>query len=158
MLTEVAAAYADVSANSLRLALDLPAQPALDCAVVDVGGVTVELRLLGASHQVIAGAVSETVACLPGEHAALPPRVERPGYAFESTVETLSPAAFRARADAVRAAAADDPLALAGVFPGSADALTALTCRAAPGGGVAWETTHLYPRTGEAVVTRSRAC
>ncbi len=157
MLTEVAAAYADVSANSLRLALDLPAQPALDCAVVEVGGVTVELRLLGASHQVIAGATSETVACLAGDHAALPPRVERPGYAFESSVERLSPAAFRARADAVRAAAATDELALAGVFPGSADALTAITCRAVPG-GVAWETTHLYPRTGEAVVTRSRAC
>lgn len=157
MLTEVAAAYADVSANSLRLALDLPAQPALDCAVVEVGGVTVELRLLGASHQVIAGATSETVACLPGEHAALPPRVERPGYAFESSVETLAPAAFRARADAVRAAAAADELALAGVFPGSADALTAITCRAVPR-GIAWETTHLYPRTGEAVVTRSRAC
>ncbi|HEV3002201.1 MAG TPA: DUF2617 family protein [Solirubrobacteraceae bacterium] len=158
MLTRVAAAYADVSASSLRLALGLPAQPALDVLAVRAGPVTVELRLLGASHQVIAAGVSETVACLPGEHAPLPPRVERPGYAFASSVEVLAPAAFRARAEAVRAAAAADPLALAGVFPGSPDALTALSCRPAPGGGVEWETAHLYPRTGEAVVTRSRAC
>jgi hypothetical protein len=157
VLTEVAAAYVDVSASSLRLALDLPAQPALDAAVLRVGTIAVELRLLGASHQVLAAGVSETVACLPGEHAALPPRVERPGYAFESSVEILAPAPFRARANAVRAAAAADPLALAGVFPGSADALTAVTCRAAPG-GLAWETAHLYPRTGEVVVTRSRLC
>jgi hypothetical protein len=157
VLTEVAAAYADVSASSLRLALDLPPQPALDATVLTVGGIGVELRVLGASHQVIAGGVSETVACLAGDHGRLPPRVERAGYAFASSVEVLSRAAFRARADAVRAAAAADPLSLAGVFPGSPDALTALTCRP-DGAGVAWQTTHLYPRTREAVVTRSRVC
>jgi hypothetical protein len=42
------------------------------------------------------------------------------------------------------------------VFPGSPDALTALWCRPLPG-GVAWQTVHLYPHTGEAVETASTA-
>lgn len=163
MLERVATAYVDASAASLRLALDLPPQPALGAAVVAVGPFAVELRVLGASHQAIArgpaGELSETVACLdaPGG-GPLPAEHGRAGdglrYAFTSAVERLSRDALRARAEALRAACADDPLALAGVFPGSPDALTALRCRAVAD-GVGWETVHLYPRTGELVTTAS---
>ena len=155
MLTTVAVAYADVTAASLCLALDLPPQPALDAAPVDLGDVVVELRVLGASHQVIVGgAISETVACLDGPRDPLPAVVERDGYRFTSAVEQLTLDALRERAAALRAATARDPCALAAVFPGSPDALTALRCRRTSG-GVAWTTVHLYPRTGEAVTTRS---
>lgn len=163
MVTRVATAFVDATAASLRLALDLPPQPALGAALVEAGGVAVELRVLGASHQAIAhvrgATLSETVACLKtGAGAALPPEHGRTEgglrYAFASTVEHLPPAGLRERARALRAAAAEDASALAGVFPGSPDALTALRCRPVPG-GVAWETVHVYPHTGELVTTAS---
>ena len=157
MLTTVAVAYTDVTAASLCLALDLPPQPALEVVPVDIGGITVELRVLGASHQVRVGdAVSETVACLEGAAEPLPAHVERAAggltYRFESEVERLAPDALRERADALRERAAADPLSLAAVFPGSPHALTALTCRRVHG-GVAWTTVHLYPGAGEVVTT-----
>lgn len=158
MLTTVAVAYADVTAASLCLALDLPPQPALDATPVDLGGVLVELRVLGASHQVIVdGAVSETVACLDGPGGPLPAVVERSGYRFESGVERVSLPTLRRRAELLRRDAAADPRALAAVFPGSPDALTALSCRRTAR-GVAWTTVHLYPGTGEVVTTRSELC
>lgn len=163
MLTQVATAFVDARAASLRLALDLPPQPALEVAVVEAGPFALELRVLGASHQCIATvggrALSETVACLPGAGpGALPAAHERRDgglrYAFSSAVEHLSVAGVRERAAALRARAAEDPLALAGVFPGSPDALTALCCRP-EAGGVRWETVHLYPHAGELVRTAS---
>ncbi len=156
MLSAVDVAYADTTAAALGLWLDLPRQPALDVLALDVGGVALELRLLGASHQVVAPGLTETVACREGEVAALPARAERAAgprrYAFASRVERLSAPAFAARARAVRDRAAADPLALAGVFPGSPDALTAIACRPVRG-GAAWRTVHLYPATGELVET-----
>ena len=162
MLTEVATAFVDARAASLRLALDLPRQPALETRVIEVAGFTVELRVLGASHQCIArrpdgAALSETVACLAGARGDPLPRVHDravPGlrYAFASTVEHVAPAGVRTRAAALRAEAASDPLALAGVFPGSPDALTSLCCRPVAG-GLAWRTVHLYPHTRELVET-----
>lgn len=156
MLTEISVRFADVSATSLGLALDLPPQPALDELRVDVGGIAVELRVLGASHQVIVdGEFSETVACLESTAGPLPERLERDGYCFASSTERLDSVEFRRRADALRHRAAEDPRSLAGVFPGSLDAITAMTCR--PGReGLVWTTTHLYPRTREAVVTATR--
>ena len=160
MLAQVATAFVDARAGSLRLALDLPPQPALEAVALRVGGVSVELRVLGASHQAIArtpgGDLSETVACLDLGGGPLPAALERRDdgldYRFSSTVLRPGTEALRARADALRAEAAGDALSLAGVFPGSPDALTALRCRAVPG-GVAWETVHLYPHTGELVET-----
>jgi hypothetical protein len=166
LLAEVATAYVDVSAASLRLALDLPRLPALESVTVEVAGFALELRVLGASHQCLArgpggAVVSETVACLEGAGGGPLPATHARAedglhYSFTSTVERVSPGAVRTRADALRAAAAADPLALAGVFPGSPDALTALRC-APVDGGVAWQTVHLYPHTGEAVETASTA-
>ena len=159
MLTTVAVAYVDVTAASLCLALDLPRQEALDVAPVDLGPFAVELRVLGASHQVIVeGAVSETVACLEGAREPLPDRVERLAgdltYRFSSGVEQLALPALRERAAELRRRAAESEHALAAVFPGSPDALTALSVRRTAT-GVAWTTVHLYPGTGEAVTTES---
>ena len=162
MLAEVATAFVDAKAGSLRLALDLPPQPALRDVRLRVGGCTIELRVLGASHQAIAAVdgarLSETVACLPAGGGPLPEALERREgplrYAFTSTVEQLGPDALRERAQALRAQVSGDDLALAGLFPGSPDALTALWCRPVDG-GVSWETVHLYPHTGELVGTSS---
>lgn len=164
MLAEVAVPYVDTSAAALGLWLDLPAQPALEAACLEVGGLRLDLRVLGASHQVVALApgggppLTETVACRPGAAAALPACADRVAgglrHRFESSVARLDPPALRARARALRTLAEGHPDVLAGVFPGSPDAITAIGCRAV-GGGAEWWTAHVYPGTGEVVTTRS---
>lgn len=163
MLAQVAVPYVDTSAAALGLWLDLPRQPALESLSVEVGGLALELRVLGASHQVVAGgALTETVACLPGLGGAeLPTARERVAgglrHAFSSRVERLDADALRARAAELRARCLGDPRALCGVFPGSPDAVTAIGCGPADGAGrgVAWWTAHVYPGTGEVVTTES---
>jgi hypothetical protein len=150
--------YADTSAGDLRFALGLPAQPALRTLVVPTPfDSAVVLRLLGASHQVRFGPVDETVAYLPDAGAALPSRFERPGYRFRATVAMLAPSEFAARCAELRAQAAAEPHALAGVFPGARDALTVLAAGPLRDGrrGVAWWTAHAYPQSGELVLTES---
>ncbi|MEJ3743404.1 DUF2617 family protein [Actinomycetes bacterium KLBMP 9797] len=143
MLVRLDVPYADSTAGDLSFALGLPVLPALHTLRLSA---TLELRLLGASHQVVAGDLVETVACLPGRAPHLPPSVDDPGYRFAATVErldrTVAAALWR---DLVR-----DPRALVGVFPGDPDAVTAL--RADDHG---WQTWHAYPQTGELVVTRT---
>lgn len=163
MLAEVAVPYVDTSAAALGLWLDLPAQPALEVARLEVGGLRLDLRVLGASHQVLAlapgrGLLTETVACRAGAPAALPARADRIAgglrHRFTSSVMRLDPPGLRARARALRVLAEGHPDVLAGVFPGSPDAITVIGCCAA-GGGAEWWTEHVYPRTGEVVATRS---
>ncbi|MFC0527545.1 DUF2617 family protein [Phytohabitans kaempferiae] len=144
MLVRLDTPYADTTAGDLSFALGLPELPALH--VLRLPGL--ELRLLGASHQVVWTAADgtrlvETVACLPGHDAHLPSTVDDQGYAFTSTVEALEAAPLWREL-------ADDPRALVGVFPGDPDAVTAL--RAVDGG---WRTWHAYPQTGELVTTRT---
>lgn len=136
--------YADTTAGDLSFALGLPELPALH--TLRLPGL--ELRLLGASHQVVWTTVDgerlvETVACLPGRDPHLPPAMDGPGYAFTSRVEPL------AHAPLWRDLAAD-PRALVGLFPGDPDAVTAL--RAEERG---WRTWHAYPQTGELVTTQT---
>jgi hypothetical protein len=117
---------------------------------------TLELRVLGASHQVVLGDWSETVACLPDRPGALPARDEQvvDGYsvAFEARVDR--PADFADAVSRVIAACAADPLALVAEFPGSPLAVTALAAGVS-GDGVAWQTWHAYPQVGELVWTSS---
>ncbi len=127
------------------LALDAPRADTLETLRVEVGGVVVELGLLGHSHQICAGEIVETVACLPGRAGDLPPALAGDGYTFTATVEPLD-----ATAAAIATRVAADPYGLVGVFAGNA--FTAL--RAEPhAGGVRWETWHAYPQTGELVHT-----
>ncbi|BCB77596.1 DUF2617 family protein [Phytohabitans flavus] len=145
MLVHLDTPYADTTAGDLSFALGLPELPALH--VLRLPGL--ELRLLGASHQVVWTAAGgarcvETVACLPGREPHLPSTLDSAGYRFESTVEEID------AASALWAELAADPQALVGVFPGDPNAVTAL--RADPQG---WRTWHAYPQTGELVTTRT---
>jgi len=159
VLTRLEAPFADVRASDLSLAIGLEAQPALRTLEVAVAGLTVELRLLGCSHQALLRAPgrswSETVACRPGVSGRLPEqRTERCAfgtYVFRAHVERLE----CERAMAIARSAAADPLGLAGVFGRPAGAFTALKLRERPG-EVAWTTWHAYPQSEELVVTESR--
>lgn len=167
MLVEVRQPYVDVSAQDLSLTLGAPPAPALDVLHVTAGGLRIELRLLGFSHQALVGDLSETVACVPGVAGSLPQRRTSGGYDFRARVERHDDDAYAARAAALIARAAGDPCALAGVFadaPGGGaatgsiplPAFTALAARPLPGGGgIAWTTWHGYPQSGEIVVTAS---
>ncbi|NJP67883.1 DUF2617 family protein [Streptomyces spiramenti] len=163
--------YLDSSPEDLSLALGLPDQEALLTTEVPVDGVTVRLRLLGASHQVFAGPIRETVACLgKGVGEGLPAVLERDmdgwSYRFASHTRRCSPAAFTSRVQRLRETLADRDDALFGVFPGAPDAVTALSVRPAEdadhggdgaGPRVEWRTWHTYPRSLEIVETRTVA-
>jgi hypothetical protein len=152
--------YADTTAADLSFALGLPEQPALHVLDLDLPGAALQLRLLGASHQVVLRNAEtelvETVACLPGRAPALPSTVDEraTGYRFAATVLRLPPEEISARVAVLRSALADDPYALVGVFPGSADAVTALHARA-DDTCVGWRTWHAYPQAGELVETET---
>ena len=163
MLADLAVAYADTRASQLTWRLGLA--PARALATLDVvrHGVRVELRLLGASHQLLvhdstgAVACSETVAC--DLDAAPLPRGASAGsgsYRLRTSTTRLEPGAFREHVAALVAALAPRPDALVGRYPGDALAVTALTVEPTDGGRIAWSSWHAYPQTGELVETSSR--
>lgn len=152
--------YRDTSADQLRFTLAGPRRRALAVTEAELGGVTVQLRLLGASHQVLAGPVNETLACLPAEPGEGPPHTVRRvidgwSYAFDSTVRHCAPAELTRRAAALRHRLAHEPTALGGEFPGSPDALTGLLARRS-GPVISWQTWHVYPQAGQIVETETR--
>lgn len=157
------APYLDTAADQLCFSLDLTERPALAEREVSVGGLAVRLRLLGASHQVFAGPVRETVACLPEAVRGLPATHTRRfsgwTYDFSAVTEHLGPGEFGDRvADALRRADEAEH-SLCGVFPGSPEAVTAVVveaCGTRPGAGLAWRTWHSYPQDGHIVSTHSR--
>ncbi|MFG2005820.1 DUF2617 family protein [Spirillospora sp. NPDC048911] len=157
MLATLRTAYTDTRADELSFALGLPALDALAVLSAERAGLAVELRLLGASHQVIAGPVTETVACLPGRPGPLPGQVTEalPGWSYDFTSSTVTHTAFGSAVDDLRARLADRDDALTGTFPGSPHAVTALALEPAED-GLGWRTWHAYPQTREIVMTRSR--
>ncbi|MCE7081038.1 DUF2617 family protein [Streptomyces sp. ST2-7A] len=166
----LAVPYLDTAAEQLAFSLTPERRPAHAVARVDLGGgLSAELRLLGASHQVFAGPVTETVACPTGgepegDVESLPRATRRRiagwGYDFASRVERCDAAGFRRRVAALRALGAEGRAdTLYAVFPGSPDAITALLAR--PAGGVpdprpGWDTWHVYPQHRQIVTTRTR--
>jgi hypothetical protein len=146
--------FADSRAADLSLAYGLAPLPALGTHTVAVGGVRVELRVLGASHQVVLGDWSETVACLPDRPGALPARkaqvVGDHLVTFEARVDR--PADFAAEVARVIDRCAADADSLVAEFPGSPLAVTALSACAVET-GVAWQTWHAYPQANELVWT-----
>lgn len=157
MLGALDVPYRDTCADALVFALDEPPLPALAVSTVGVHGLTVQLRLLGASHQVMAGPVVETVACLDGREGGLPARTRRalPGWRYEFSAVTTVAADFDGEIARLtdRLRTRDD--ALSGAFPGLPGALTAIVLDPEPR-GLAWRTWHTYPQTRELVVTYSR--
>ncbi len=75
-------------------------------------------------------------------------RVRRPGGG-------APPGAFAGRAQELLALVSDHPQGLAGVFPGSPHAFTAMLARCHEG-QFHWRTWHAYPQDGQLVATRTR--
>ncbi|MBV9026000.1 MAG: DUF2617 family protein [Streptomycetaceae bacterium] len=173
MLTTLHTPYTDTRAGDLAWCLGKEPLPALATVDLDLKGhrtttIKAEMRLLGASHQVLihasGGGCSETVACMSGSSTPLPLGVaKRIGdweYEFAARVETLSPSTFAARAQELLELVAHHPNVLAGQFPGDPHALTAMLVQRDPAGHagdeVHWRTWHAYPQEGRLVTTRSR--
>ncbi|WP_374986636.1 DUF2617 family protein [Streptomyces fradiae] len=162
MLTTLQTAYTDTRAADLAWALGREALPALAALDLELGGARMQLRLLGASHQVLleeeGGTCSETVACIPGSSTPLPlgvaKRIGSWEYEFAARVETLSWGSFAGRAQELLALVADHPHGLAGTFPGSPYAFTAMLAQRHEG-RIRWRTWHAYPQEGQLVVTRT---
>ncbi|WP_410537784.1 DUF2617 family protein [Streptomyces sp. KL2] len=164
MLTDLKTPYTDTRAGDLAWALGCDPMPALAKLDLELQGTAVQLRLLGASHQVLLadeGGIfcSETVACIPGSRTPLPlgvsKRIDDWEYAFAARVETLSGGSFAGRAQELLALVADHPHGLAGTFPGSPNAFTALLVQRR-GDQVHWRTWHAYPQERRLVVTHTR--
>ncbi|MEN3582669.1 DUF2617 family protein [Streptomyces sp. ZYX-F-203] len=163
MLTTLTTAYTDTRASDLAWALGREPLPALATLDLRLGPSALQLRLLGASHQVILeqerGVCSETVACIPGSRTPLPlgvaKRMDDWEYEFAARVELLSPGSFAVRAQELLALVSDHPHGLAGVFPGSPHAFTALLA-SHHAGQLHWRTWHAYPQEGQVVATRTR--
>ncbi|WP_329012917.1 DUF2617 family protein [Streptomyces sp. NBC_00690] len=151
--------YLDTDADQLSFTLGWPAHEALAVRDLTVGGLAVQLRLLGASHQVFAGPVRETVACLPGVTGGLPNTAVRSfdnwTYRFTAHCEHLTAEDFTVRVEQIRSRADAHPRALYGIFPGFHEAVTALTVdRHAT--GLSWCTWHTYPQSRQIVATQTR--
>ncbi len=162
MLSRLAVPFVDARASALSWWLGDDAPPSLATLVLAGASGTLELRLLGASHHVVATAggarCPEVVACgaaatgLPDRHDG---DVGPARYRFASATTTYAPAGLARVARDLRRRADRAPDALVGVFPGSPHALTVLTGREVPRGW-AWSSWHVYPEAGEVVRTRSR--
>ncbi len=163
MLTTLHTAYTDTRADDLAWALGKEPLPALAVLDLELARAKLQLRLLGASHQVLLeegdDTCSETVACMAGSSTPLPlgvaKRLGRWEYEFAARVETLSRDSFAGRAQELLALVADHPNSLAGTFPGSPHAFTAMMAQRSEG-QVRWRTWHAYPQEGCLVVTRTR--
>jgi hypothetical protein len=168
-IAELPVLYRDACAGDLGLSLDLPAQPALVTRQVELGRWSVELRILGASHQVLIARdgealCSETVACHldpDPSRPVLPNQLRRaaPGadYTFECRIERLEPSRFRRRVDELLASLAGAVSALCARFPGDELATTGLRLETTGAGEeLSWSGWHSYPRSGEVVTTSSR--
>ncbi|KUJ65724.1 hypothetical protein ACZ90_44375 [Streptomyces albus subsp. albus] len=163
MLTTLKTAYIDTRAADLAWCLGREPLPALAVLDLQLADTAVQLRLLGASHQVILDGAesvcSETVACMPGSSTPLPLGVSTlvggREYEFAARVETLSRGSFAGRAQELLALVSDHPHGLAGTFPGSPHAFTAMLAQRHDG-HVAWRTWHAYPQEGQLVATRTR--
>ena len=161
MLAALAVPYVDARASALSWWLGDDAPAALASRVLTGAAGRLELHLLGASHHVVASTGSarcpEVVACgarrspVPARHDGL---LDGARYRFASTTTAYDRGGLARVARDLRRRALQAPDALAGVFPGSPDALTVLAGREVPGGW-AWSSWHVYPAAGEVVRTRS---
>ncbi|MEO9326563.1 DUF2617 family protein [Gordonia aurantiaca] len=161
-VTALSVMYADTSAARLGFSLDAPLQDPLAVRDAEIDGITVSVRLLGTSHQVVVddgvSRICETVACLPEVTSAVPESFQQTGYHFTSRVEQVAPDRFAPLVEQLtelvtEQSAAGFPCVL-GVFPGDPHAVTAIVTEALPE-EISWRTWHTYPNAGEVVVTAS---
>lgn len=151
--------FTDTRAADLSLAYGLRPLPALGIHRVPLPAGELELRVLGASHQVLLGSWSETVACLPDHDGALPADEETVvagrRVRFLAHCHRLPATELAARVTAIAGECVADEQALVGEFPGSPLSITALRAWAEPNGTTAWRTWHAYPQAGELVETHT---
>lgn len=159
MLAQLAVPFRDTSAADLLVAVHAGADapPGLRAMAAASGAFVLELRVLGASHAVIARvpdgrALTEVVACDAPAGAPLTGGVRLEGGLRHSFTATVEHGDVAARADELRALAGTAG-ALVAAFPGQRDALTAVCARPGAGAVAVWETWHLYPGAGELVRT-----
>ena len=181
MRASISAPFVDTKADDLVWTLSHPLVEPLATRTVEVPGFGVELRVLGASHQVVlrsasTGELVETVACLPGVPGGLPGNAEHPlpgvgDYRFDSIVESFPRAELARRVDAIHHETSVSPGGLLVAFPGDPLAITALhlTHRECSGDAfdlettqgarpisevsLRWRTWHAYPQSDELVTT-----
>jgi len=159
MLTTLAVAVDGIQADTLAFTLDEPPIDALAARTRTAGGLEVELRLLGAAHQVIAGPVVETVAALPGRPGPLPYDLRREvggwSYRFTADVYRRDTADFGRAVAFLRDHLDDRPDGIAATLADRPSAITGVVLKAVRR-GLDWRTWHTFPDTREIVVTRTR--
>lgn len=163
MRTALDTPYTDARADQLVWRLGGEPRRALALLPLQLGEADLELRLLGASHQVLLtsqrGDCVETVACMAGQPGYLPERVTEQvagwRYEFRAAIEKHDPDAFVREVTTLTQTIEAHPAGLVGQFPGSPLAVTILLAQATRG-GIGWRTWHAYPQTWEIVMTESR--
>nr|WP_040521682.1 DUF2617 family protein [Gordonia araii] len=159
---ELEGSFVDTRAADLTLTLDADEQPALATRRGRLGPFDVELRLLGASHQLTvdrraSGLLRETLACLPGDRPHLPSTWVRDDYAFRAEVSVHDDESLSELVDRLRTPAdAADSLHLIGSYPGRPLAVTAIRAGYdVASDALRWQTWHTYPQSSEVVYTES---
>ena len=156
--------YADAAAADLMLSIETAPRASLVSLRRECPGGSVELHVLGASHQVVLVVdeqrLVEVVACASGEQEhILPGHADREiggvRHCFSAQVDCLAPDDFAEEAAKLEATLGADPDALVAVFPGEATAITGLRIDRADAAVVQWRSWHAYPQRGEIVTTRT---
>lgn len=155
-MLELARPALAVRADALAFTLDAPLLEPVATRSRRVAGMDVELRLIETGHQMVTGALVETVAQLDDHEGPLPYTLTREvgGWSFGFTADVYK----RDYADFSRAVAflrkylngRDDVLAAA-----KGDELCGLLVRQVRR-GLEWRTWHTFPDTRQIVSTRSR--
>lgn len=140
----------DTSAADLTHTLGLGDLPALASRKVGL----LDLRVLGASHQVKIGSWTETVACLPGVPGRLPAFSAQRGYTFAAWTHSYDRQELAAEAEAIRRRVLRHINGLLVLFKGDPLALTGLTASVNQE-GASWHTWHVYPQASQIVETQS---
>lgn len=163
-LLQLGGAFIDTRAADLALTLGSDELSALAIRVGRLGPFDVELRLLGASHQVVVDCgttrLRETLACLPGVEPGLPSVRVHDDYTFRSTVTQHEATALRRIVERLANDLRNDDdgstLSVFGSYPGRPIAVTAIRAQHdSIRGALRWETWHTYPQSGEVVFTTS---
>jgi hypothetical protein len=145
-----------VAAPELAFTLDEDAFDAPASLRLRRGGMDVELRLSGGTHQVIAGGVVETVGVLPGRPGPLPYRLRRDvggwTHTFTADVYRRGAADFDRAVTFLRGYLSERDDALVGESGGTLSGLLLRPVRR----GLDWRGWHTFVTGREIVVTRSR--
>ena len=172
MVVELEVGYCDTRAEDLGWSLDLEVQPALATRELAGGGYRIELRLLGASHQVVIRSAGrerpgrmadpeyplvclETLACIPDRTSPVPEEALISlgpwRYTFTSDSRRHGPGEF---ARLLAGIEQESQSGILGLYPGEPGAVTAIALRStAP--MLHWSTWHTYPQQRTIVTTHS---